>query len=119
MSIADAPGPAPSQERLETVLRAIAAEGVDVAFTEIDLRMELPTTADKLAQQASAFQRIAAACVSVQQCVGMPVWGISDRYSWITETDPSQGAPLLWDAEYVKKPAYEGVLRGIVGGKST
>lgn len=40
--------------------------------------------------------------------------GVSDEYSWIPDTFPGEGAALLWDEEYQKKPAYDATLQTIL-----
>lgn len=86
-------------------------------YTEIDVRMNTPATAEKLAVQAATYERIAASCLAVKRCIGMTVWGISDKYSWIPGVFPGEGAALIWDENYNKKPAYNGFLEGINSGK--
>lgn len=111
------PGATPDQKTLETALHATADLGVDVVYTEIDVRMNTPATPEKLQVQADAFNRIAKSCMAVKRCIGMTVWGISDKYSWIPGVFPSEGAALLWDENYNKKPAYAGFLEGIKAPK--
>lgn len=41
--------------------------------------------------------------------------GVSDKYSWVPETFPGEGAALLWDGDYQKKPAYHGTLKALQG----
>ncbi|KAF1954133.1 endo-1,4-beta-xylanase-like protein [Byssothecium circinans] len=108
-------GPTPNQTVLEQAFRTTSALGVDVAYTEIDIRMNTPATPEKLEVQAQAYQRVAAACLAVKRCVGMTVWGISDKYSWIPGVFEGEGAANIWDEHYWKKPAYQGFLKGIVG----
>jgi endo-1,4-beta-xylanase len=110
-----APGPAPEQSVLEAALRATADLGVDVVYTEIDVRLNTPTTEASRALQDATFTRMAASCLAVKQCVGMTVWGISDKYSWIPGVFPGEGDALLWDASYNKKPTYNAFLKGITG----
>ncbi|KAF1923972.1 glycoside hydrolase family 10 protein [Didymella exigua CBS 183.55] len=112
-----APGAVPDQATLEAALGATADLGVNVAYTEIDVRMNTPATPEKLQVQAAAYERIARSCLAVKRCVGMTVWGISDKYSWIPGVFTSEGAALLWNEDYAKKPAYSGFLKGIKEGK--
>lgn len=104
---------APDQATLEAALRTTADLGVDVAYTEVDLRMTLPSTPEKLQIQADIYERVAKSCLGVSKCIGMTVWGISDKYSWIPISFKGEGAALPWDDNYVKKPAYAGFLKGI------
>ncbi|KAL6708295.1 hypothetical protein ACN47E_003219 [Coniothyrium glycines] len=114
---ASAPGAAPDQKTLEAALHATADLGVDVAYTEIDLRMNVPSTPAKLQAQADAYERVAKSCLAVRKCVGMTVWGISDKYSWIPGVFTNEGDALLWDENYNKKPAYASFSKGIQAKK--
>jgi endo-1,4-beta-xylanase len=110
-------GPLPDQATLETVLRSFTSLNVDVVYTELDLRMNTPATPEKLRAQAKAYESVAKSCLAVKRCIGMTVWGISDAFSWIPSTFKGEGAALLWDENLKKKPAYDGFLKGIKGGK--
>jgi len=110
-----APGPAPEQSVLEAALHATADLGVNVAYTEIDVRLNVPTTEASRAAQDATFTRMAASCLAVKRCVGITVWGISDKYSWIPGVFKGEGDALLWDASYNKKPTYDALLKGITG----
>jgi endo-1,4-beta-xylanase len=112
-----APSATPDLKTLEAALRATADLGVDVVYTEIDVRMNTPATPAKLKVQADTYERIAKSCINVKRCIGMTVWGISDKYSWIPGVFPAEGAALLWDENYNKKPAYKGFLEGIQSKK--
>lgn len=112
--------PTPDQATLAKSLRVFTDLGVDVAYTEIDIRMNQPFTAAKLQAQSNAYARMAGACMEVKRCVGMTIWGVSDKYSWVPSTFNGEGAALLWDNGYSKKPAYTGFLNAIIkGGKAT
>jgi len=113
-----APAPAPQQGVLEAALHATADLGVDVVYTEIDVRLNTPLTAESEAVQVATWQRMAASCLAVKRCIGMTVWGISDKYSWIPGVFEGEGSALLWDENYEKKPSYAGFLKGITGKKN-
>ncbi|KZS88891.1 glycoside hydrolase [Sistotremastrum niveocremeum HHB9708] len=88
--------------------------GLDIAVTELDIRYNLPETATTDSQQATQYASVVNACQSVKRCVGITVWGITDLYSWIPQTFTGQGAALLWDDDYKKKPAYKAVINAFV-----
>lgn len=45
--------------------------GVEVALTELDIRIKLPPTPEKLAQQATDYGNVVAACVAMDRCIGI------------------------------------------------
>ncbi|MBM7819423.1 endo-1,4-beta-xylanase [Cellulosimicrobium cellulans] len=90
-------------------LQRFADLGVDVRITELDIRMNTPADASRLAQQASDYAKVFQACLDVDRCTGVTLWGITDRYSWIPGVFPGQGAALVWDDAYAPKPAYAAI----------
>ncbi|KIM40654.1 glycoside hydrolase family 10 protein [Hebeloma cylindrosporum] len=102
--------PSTMQENIEQ----FTALGVEVAITELDIRMTLPVTDALLQQQKKDYQTVIAACKAVSGCVGVTVWDYTDKYSWIPSVYPTQGAALPWDANLTKKPAYDGIVAGFL-----
>ncbi|KAF8655053.1 hypothetical protein AX16_003254 [Volvariella volvacea WC 439] len=94
-------------------IEQFAALGVDVAITELDIRMTLPVTAAKLEQQKKDYQTVIAACRAVSACIGVTIWDYTDKYSWVPSVFDGQGAALPWDENLVKKPAYDGIVAGL------
>ncbi|KAK2767400.1 NAD(P)H-dependent D-xylose reductase (XR) [Arachnomyces sp. PD_36] len=112
--------PCPDQETLEDSLRLYTSLGVDVAYTELDIRMNTPVTDEKLAIHADVYARVTRSCMAVDRCVGITVWGVSDQYSWVPGTFPGEDSGLLWDGSFNKKPAYDAVIEAIqTGGNGT
>ncbi|KAF2474929.1 glycoside hydrolase [Lindgomyces ingoldianus] len=103
----------PSVDVLTGVLKGFADLGVDVAYTELDIRMNTPTTTAKLQAQADAYTRVVKSCINVERCVGITLWGVSDKYSWVPNTFSGEGAALLWDNSYNKKPSYTAFLNAL------
>ncbi|MER6334521.1 endo-1,4-beta-xylanase [Streptomyces sp. NPDC001034] len=103
-------------------LQRFADLGLDVAFTELDVRMELPADSTKLAAQADYYRQVTNACLAVTRCVGITVWDFDDKYSWVPSTFSGQGAADLYDENLQTKPAYTAVqtaLGGSGGGTDT
>ncbi|KII85154.1 glycoside hydrolase family 10 protein [Plicaturopsis crispa FD-325 SS-3] len=98
---------------LQASLEAFTALGVEVALTEVDIRMTLPSTPALLAQQQKDYQSVVAACKAVSGCVGVTIWDYTDKYSWVPSTFPGQGAACPWDQNLVKKPAYDGIVAAL------
>jgi len=91
---------------IQANMERFAAVGLQVAVTELDIRMELPATQEDLANQATQYAQVIDACKSVEKCVGVTTWGITDIYSWIPGTFAGEGAALLFDDTYNMKPSF-------------
>jgi endo-1,4-beta-xylanase len=96
-------------------MQRFADLGLDVAITEADVRMPLPVTPEKLAQQADYYRQLAEACLAVQRCVSFTIWGFTDRHSWVPGFFAGQGAADLYDENLVPKPAYDAVHQAFAG----
>ncbi|MGW8063741.1 endo-1,4-beta-xylanase [Streptomyces ziwulingensis] len=96
-------GNSPVPADFQANLQRFADLGVDVQITELDI--EGSGTA-----QADSYARVVTACLAVDRCTGITVWGVTDRYSW-----RSAGTPLLFDGDYRAKPAYGAVLTALGG----
>ncbi|KAG6811260.1 hypothetical protein H0H92_008303 [Tricholoma furcatifolium] len=82
---------------IEENLYAITEAGVEVAITELDIRMNLPVTAALLEQQKADYETVIKAC---------------KNYSWVPGVFAGQGAPCPWDENLQRKPAYDGIALG-------
>lgn len=106
-------GSVPSAASIAANMEKFTALGLEVAFTEIDIRMTLPATAALLAQQQTDYQTMVTACMMVAKCVGITVWDYTDKYSWVPSTFSGQGEACPWDANLVEKPAFNGIVAGL------
>ncbi|MER7926348.1 endo-1,4-beta-xylanase [Streptomyces sp. NPDC096057] len=104
---------------LQQNIQRFADLGVDVAITELDVRMALPADSAKLEQQKADFKSVTAACVAVTRCVNITVWGFTDSDSWVDSTFPGYGAATPYDANYAPKPAYYGISEALGGTTTT
>nr|BFE61924.1 hypothetical protein GCM10020063_064500 [Dactylosporangium thailandense] len=105
---------------MQANLQRFADLGVDVAITELDVRMVLPRDATKDATQATYYNNVVKACVAVTRCVGITIWDYTDKYSWVPSTFSGQGAALPWDENLAKKPtAYNAIVTGLGGTVSS
>jgi endo-1,4-beta-xylanase len=99
-------------------LQRFADLGVDVAITEADVRMVLPVTDEKLAQQADYYERMVRACLAVRRCVSFTVWGFTDAHSWVPGFFAGQGAATLYDENLNPKPAYFAVRDALLHSRA-
>jgi endo-1,4-beta-xylanase len=98
-------------------LQRFADLGLDVSITELDVRMQLPVTAAKTTTQNNYYRDATNACLGVTRCVGITLWGYSDKYSWIPSAFPGEGSAHLSDANLVRKPAYTAMHDALAGGQ--
>ncbi|MFI6895597.1 endo-1,4-beta-xylanase [Streptomyces sp. NPDC050256] len=101
--------------QMQANMQRFADLGLDVAVTELDVRMQLPADSTKAATQSSYYRQVTEACLAVERCVGITVWDYTDKYSWVPSTFPGQGAANLYDENLLPKPAYSAV-RTALGG---
>ncbi|KAI0636067.1 endo-1,4-beta-xylanase C precursor [Trametes polyzona] len=97
----------------QQTLEQFTALGLEVAITELDIRMTLPATDALLAQQQKDYQTVVQTCMNVKGCVGVTIWDWTDKYSWVPSTFSGQGAALPWDENFNKKPAYSGIVAAL------
>lgn len=102
---------APIRAEIEAVIRRFKDLGLDVEITEIDVTLSDP--ASQLEGQRATYRDLFAACLSVSGCRGLTTWGISDAFTWIFEFFAVDGAPLMFDKSYERKPAYFGARDAI------
>jgi endo-1,4-beta-xylanase len=96
-------------------VKRFAQLGLDVNFTEADVRMTLPVTDELLARQASYFRQLLDACLSVRRCHTFTVWGFTDAHSWVPGFFTGQGAATPFTETYEPKPAYFALRRALLG----
>jgi len=112
-------GSTPSLSAQTANLESFTALGVEVAYTELDIRFtSLPPSTSGLAQQATDYVNTVGACLAVTDCVGITLWDYTDKYSWIPSTFSGQGEACLWNDDYTTKPAYASVI-SLLGGTAT
>jgi len=90
-------------------LQRLVALGLDVEITELDLGIDNPDSS-KLAIQAHNYANFTFFCMTHPKVKRMMMWGFTDKYTWLG----SEKAPLIFDTNYNKKPAYyaiEAVLK--------
>ena len=103
-------GTGPFQWQVEESFRRVAALGLRVQISEMDVPMNFlpgPSGEDKLRQQAEVYGSVAAACLRVEACGRLTTWGMTDAYSF----RGPENASLPWDTSYRAKPAWEALQR--------
>lgn len=86
--------------------RRLAAIGLEVSITEMDVRIQLPSDAQELQQQALAYGDAVNFCLTEPNCAAVVSWGFTDKFSWVPGTFSGFGDALMFDTSYQPKPAY-------------
>ncbi|HET7506333.1 MAG TPA: endo-1,4-beta-xylanase [Kofleriaceae bacterium] len=100
---------------LQANLQRFANLGVEVQITELDIRMPTPASTTNLQLQATNYAGVVRACLAVARCTSITTWGVTDKFSWVPGVFQGQGAALLFDNNYVKKPAYTSTVQALGG----
>ena len=106
---------APPAADVAANIKRLGDLGLEVHVTEMDVRIPLPDTEVKLAQQADVYQTMLEVCLEAWNCTAFVIWGFTDRYSWVPDFFDGYGAALIFDEEYEEKIAYQALKRALDG----
>ena len=108
-------GQLPDAADVDANMKRLAALGLQVQVTELDIRINLPNTDEDLQDQASQYRGYLQVCLDNSNCTMFVTWGFTDKYSWIPDNYYSQGAALPFDEAYQPKPAYQALMDTLAG----
>ncbi|MBI5958258.1 MAG: endo-1,4-beta-xylanase [Chloroflexi bacterium] len=83
--------------------------GLEVQFTEVDIKYLGETDDEILRHQARDYYRLMETCLDAENCTAFIVWGVTDKFTWLRDAsffDNPTVEPLLFSDEYEPKPAY-------------
>jgi endo-1,4-beta-xylanase len=103
----------PSVQTLPRIMNDFAAMDLNVAVTELDIRMDLGNINDySIPQQTKGYESIVGACRDTARCVGITLWDFANCYSWVTKALSHFGSALPWDNNLVlKQKIYDGMMQ--------
>lgn len=93
-------------EEIAHNIRRLAALGLEIHITELDLRLALPATSRDQEQQAQYFEDIFQLAIAEPACRAIVLWGVSDATSWIPGYFSGYGEALVFDEQYRPKAAH-------------
>jgi endo-1,4-beta-xylanase len=99
----------------QNAITRMASTGLLIHISELDIRMNSSQTYSQPTQEMLDIQKAKMKVIAgyykmipASQQFGITFWGISDANSWLTND-----WPLLFDKNFVKKPAYYGFWEGL------
>lgn len=108
-------------DELKYWLRQAQDAGVQSQITEIDVYQgsDVPNPFEN---QKRIYYNVLRACLQDSNCAGVTTWGITDKYTWLRKEQfkdsyHADASPCLFDENFVKKPAYYGVLQALKEGR--
>ncbi|WP_053992287.1 endo-1,4-beta-xylanase [Mangrovimonas sp. TPBH4] len=106
---------------LPLAIQEIASTGLLVHVSELDVKVNYADditelTAERAALQSDQYQRVSyyyKTMVPISQQFGITIWGVRDVDSWLYDNGTEW--PLMYDADFEPKPAYDGFKDGLNG----
>jgi endo-1,4-beta-xylanase len=123
MHLGSAGSAPPDVASISANIARFTALGLQVHITEMDVSLPVDrighaAPAD-LQMQAGIYRQIAEACLAHPGCTAIQTWGFTDKYSWIgSHSKKTRGAALLFDRDYLPKPAYQSVRDALTQAKN-
>lgn len=106
--------PLTGNNSFETSVQRFIEKGVDVQITELDIGQDgQPYNSERLKNKYHDFFTMALNNRKTEEkhgIRGVTLWGVVDERSWIYNNNGTKQHPLLFEKNYVCKPAFYGVL---------
>jgi len=104
----------PSAADIASNMRRLAALGLLVNVSEMDVRVARLPAEGRLEAQRRVYHDVVAVCLAEPGCHAVTFWGFTDRHSWI-DSFFGPDDPLLFDESLRAKPAFFGVRDALEG----
>jgi endo-1,4-beta-xylanase len=102
----------PNWESFRKNIQRFETLGMEIHFSEVDIRITNPVTPEKLEKQANAYSRLLSLFLSEKKCTMFVMWGMHDKYSWIPNYSKGKcGAACIFDSLGNPKPSYYSILK--------
>ena len=109
---------------IDNMMKKLAATGLLIRISELDVKINpIPKvgfvlTPTEAAYQADMYRYIVNSYLTnipPAQQYGITIWGVDDATSWLYKNGTD--FPVLYNADYSRKPAYAAVLSALKGSK--
>ncbi len=99
------------KEAIRANVKRYADIGIDVSFSEVDVRMPDRKAKDEseIKKQTEIYTALIDIAKTEPNVKTFIVWGLSDRDTWVPGTFPGYGNPCIYDNTYTKKPLYQAI----------
>ena len=109
-----------SDDGINAAIASAVATGLKVHISELDIRLNtnkaqtFPFTTTLASQQAAKYEYVVKSYKNIPagQQYGITTWNVTDGDSWIPSWQGAPDYPLPFDANYQRKEAYRGIVRG-------
>lgn len=98
-------------------IRRYAGIGVEVHFTEVDVRTDTAggISALELQRQSEFYSNLITACTSEPNCKVFTLWGFTEKFSWIPGAFTGFVPTLPWDSNYQAGGIFNILRNGLSG----
>jgi endo-1,4-beta-xylanase len=108
----------PTKQSVIETMQRFAELGVTVYITEFDINLQWMdgSQEERWEFQAQLYADMVSACIESGVCTSITFWGVSDSTSWLSCNEWDwclnypQSEPLLFDRDFLPKPAYFSIL---------
>jgi len=99
----------------------MASTGLLIHISELDIRVNVDRSdsyvfsTSEQQKQSDFYKAIVQMYEELpqEQKFAITTWGVTDKYTWLTDYWNSKEYPLLFDRNYIRKKAYDGFLSGL------
>lgn len=99
------------KEAIRANVKRYADIGIDVSFSEVDVRMPDRKANDEneIKKQTEIYTALVDIAKTEPNVKTFIVWGLSDKDTWVPGTFPGYGSPCIYDKAMNKKPLYQAI----------
>ncbi|WP_028297677.1 endo-1,4-beta-xylanase [Olivibacter sitiensis] len=113
-----------SYANIDAMFKKLAATGLQIRISELDVRLnpgnnrqgDVGHRKSLFTLQAQMYNYVISSYlrhIPPAQRHGITIWGVNDEESWIVVHQNGNDAPLLYDKDFNKKPAYGGIVKAL------